>query len=563
MDARGGKKKVAEISLTAEEARKYFLEPKNYLTVPLPEYFDFGPVLSKTARAMEGKSLAEFCDFEKMAKARGVNFKFYSRKSEDFAAREFTIVHPAVYVEMVRILTEDWERIKTRMRIFARQGAVMCASVMPGARGFGGGGGFNAGGACGGGAKNDAAGSAILKWWHGMEQASLKMALYYNYMAETDVADCYKSVSFDLVARAVGGEAGRCLSRVLAAAENGRSAGLPQGSAMGDFLAEMVLGYLDVRFYCAVVKAGLKMKPFSVLRYRDDYRIFAKDLETVRQLIRILAEVLEEAGLRLNVAKTKIYDDIVATARKPDKVYWEELRARASGDDVRGVGGGSGFGFDLSGAGGSYSGLSVQKRLLMIYELGRKFPNSGSVQRAMVELHKDAIFKIEKRPSDAYQLLGILANIMVENPRTCQVAVAAMSKIMSFNPGISRNALVEAVLFKARRLPDADYFEIWLQRLTVKNKRGKKFSNGLSRMLYEPGKGIWNSEWVGKGLDSGPGDAVLVDANLGAKRLKICDADIVVPGAVKRMPFVMPTEELDLFAGYDGEEDWFEEFDFG
>lgn len=33
------------LELTSTEARKYFMEPKNYCTLDLPEYVDFKPVL--------------------------------------------------------------------------------------------------------------------------------------------------------------------------------------------------------------------------------------------------------------------------------------------------------------------------------------------------------------------------------------------------------------------------------------------------------------------------------------------------------------------------------------
>jgi hypothetical protein len=49
----------------------------------------------------------------------------------------------------------------------------------------------------------------------------------------------------------------------------GQTNGIPQGSVLMDFIAEMVLGYIDER----LSECLDKNMNYHIIRYRDDYRI--------------------------------------------------------------------------------------------------------------------------------------------------------------------------------------------------------------------------------------------------------------------------------------------------
>lgn len=56
--------------------------------------------------------------------------------------------------------------------------------------------------------------------------------------------------------------------------------GIPQGSVLMDFIVEMVLGYADAALICKIKNYNrkeerYKIEDYQILRYRDDYRIFA------------------------------------------------------------------------------------------------------------------------------------------------------------------------------------------------------------------------------------------------------------------------------------------------
>ena len=50
--------------------------------------------------------------------------------------------------------------------------------------------------------------------------------------------------------------------------------GIPQGSVLMDLIAEIVLGYADIRLLDLVDQESLS--EFKILRYRDDYSDFCK-----------------------------------------------------------------------------------------------------------------------------------------------------------------------------------------------------------------------------------------------------------------------------------------------
>ena len=62
----------------------------------------------------------------------------------------------------------------------------------------------------------------------------------------------------------------------------GQTNGIPQGSALIDFIAEIVLVYCDEKLTKKL--ESLNITDYKILRYRDDYRVFSNcssDLELI------------------------------------------------------------------------------------------------------------------------------------------------------------------------------------------------------------------------------------------------------------------------------------------
>ena len=516
--------------LDAEEARKYFLKSESYFTMPMPKYYDFGVLLKKVARGMEGRQLEEFC-VKDTRECEGVNYELAYSKDGGYGRRVFQLIHPVLYVELVNYLTKEasWERIKTRLRIYRKRNIVTSVSTIPWAM-----------------ADDKETPAAILKWWHGMEQESIRLAMFFNYMAETDIMECYDSIGKRMVRRALGDIVGDRVWHLTEMMAGERLNGIPQGSMVYDFVAEVVLSYVDVLISNRLRAAGLKIG-YTILRYRDDYRVFAKDIATVRKILAVMDEVMVECGMRLNPKKTVIHDDIIAAARKKDKDYWDIRRGLMrlgeyclDNGSMRGdCGGGQEVGCEV------YSDtdkqvsrrrpeVSIQKWLLEIWRMSREHPNTGSVQRALVELYEKRIILLEHRPGDAYQIMSIVIDIMAHSPRTYQVGVAILCKIMTFNPGMSRRRLADLVLDKVQMTPSVDYLKIWLQRLTYRNRPSKRYECRICDIAYDPSIRLWNSEWL----------------NFNVRDQLVFRWDVA-----RQMDFVMPVEEVHAFDGYDAEDE--------
>ena len=124
-----------------------------------------------------------------------------------------------------------------------------------------------------------------------MEQRSIELSLEYRYMFVTDITNCYGSVNpqtFDwaftlkdtTIATGIQSPIAQNIQKFLRALQQGRNIGIPQGSAIFDFVGEIILGYSDLLLHEAIKKAKRNHKitgSYEIIRYRDDYRIFCND----------------------------------------------------------------------------------------------------------------------------------------------------------------------------------------------------------------------------------------------------------------------------------------------
>ena len=100
--------------------------------------------------------------------------------------------------------------------------------------------------------------------------------------------------------------------------QSGETLGIPQGSTIFDFIAEIVLAYADHLLESALVKQGTT--DIRVLRYRDDYHIFSNSLDDLNTVSTMLHKVLDTLHFNLNASKTFISDDPLNDVLKKDKI---------------------------------------------------------------------------------------------------------------------------------------------------------------------------------------------------------------------------------------------------
>ena len=313
------------LELTDKDAHNYFLQASKFCEIDLPKYFDFQPLLAKLGDIIKNQKLIDI-QKEKPNDHEFVNYRFLTNKDGNLAWRPFQIINPAIYICLINRITEhdNWELIKNRFAQFQENEKIKCYSIPLITS------------ECDNQLKTDVS-TSILNWWEEIEQQSIELALEYKCVLVTDITDCYGSIYTHTIGWALHGkEAARnhrtqkpaqligcIIDEIIQAMSYRQTNGIPQGSVIMDFIAEMVLGYAD---YELSKKMEILGTEYKILRYRDDYRIFANTQEDVIKIAKMLSEVLAGLNLKLNIQKTFVSSDIIHDVIKPDKIYWNEAK---------------------------------------------------------------------------------------------------------------------------------------------------------------------------------------------------------------------------------------------
>jgi RNA-directed DNA polymerase len=148
-----------------------------------------------------------------------------------------------------------------------------------------------------------------------------------------------------------------------------------------DFIAEMVLGYVDLLLSKKLVE--IKIIDYKILRYRDDYRVFTNNPYEAEQITKVFSEPISEMGLKLNAGKTDASGNVIKSSLKTDKRYWI-TNQRITGNK--------------------------QKWLIQLHLLSENFPNSGILETQMRDFLK--VVKESKRKDDNVEtLISIVTEI--------------------------------------------------------------------------------------------------------------------------------------------------------
>lgn len=453
---------ISVLEMTNIEVRTFLLQPNNYCSFDIPTYIDLDSVL-EAADAAIASTQPHRSGSPKPGELDDVNHRLMTNKDGSFAWRPFQLVHPALYVELVNIMTEsaNWDLIKNRFGDFQSDENIICCSL-PGLE------------------EKDKTQkeSSILNWWQNVEQASIQLSLEYKHLTTTDITDCYGALYTHTIAWALHGKesakskrqdktlVGNNIDNVLQDMQNRQTNGIPQGNVISDFLAEMVLGYADTLLSEALTQKGIT--DYKILRYRDDYRIFTQTAEAGRAILLQLTNILAELNFKLNSSKTSITEDVVTGSIKPDKLYWNST-----------------IKFDKS----------LLKTLLIIRNLASLHPNSGSLSVALGSFRK-RIEKITKRPGNNGVLIPVVIDIMYRNPRTYPTAASILSKLLSFEDEESSLKYINQIIKKFEDIPNIGFLDIWLQRISIKYDRALAYDEQIAQLVAGGSVKLWNSDWL-------------------------------------------------------------------
>ena len=248
----------------------------------------------------------------------GVNYNFLANKDGKLAWRPLELIYPAIYISLVNSICDhdNWMHIRKRFSEF-ETGAVDCCSAPVMSLDN----------------QTDVA-TQIRSWWHRVEQRSLIYSLEFSHILHTDVTDCYGSLYTHSIAWALHGLEdakknkgknsllGDKIDLHIRAGRYGQTNGISQGSVLMDFVAEIVLGYVDEQINSALGEPT----DFRILRYRDDYRIFANNDDRAEEILKVISDKLRSVGMKLGVSKTLLNRNVVEGAIKPDKLAGIDLQ---------------------------------------------------------------------------------------------------------------------------------------------------------------------------------------------------------------------------------------------
>lgn len=491
------------IDLSAEEAKRFLMKQDSFCNISLPKYFCFQKLLDAISEEFEDKSyrnIKNLCGNKlRPHNIPNVNYQFFQNKDGLFSWRPLQIINPVIYTYLVSEITEtnNWELLVNRFKEFNRINNIFCYSLpIPGN------------------SLQTNTADTVQNWWNDIEQQSIKLALDYNYLMITDISDCYASVYTHSIVWAMCDEEnakkiffanqrgirkedkkiilesipeiaikrydiGDTIDKAIREMSYQQTNGIPQGSVLMDFIAELILGYADLKISKAI--EGTKIIDYKILRYRDDYRIFGKTQEDVIKIAKILTEVLSKLNFKLNTQKTILTQDLVCDAIKADKLYYiiRDYKRLEESDNH----------------------YTLQKHLLRINQLALKHPNSGSLQKAMDKFFKRICewkdLDLIKEVCSFEVLISIVTNIAFNNTKVYKQYVGIVGKILSYETNaFKREEIINKILQKFHKMPNVGYLELWLQRLTIKDNRKKIYFEELCKCAAGENVSIWNFDWL-------------------------------------------------------------------
>lgn len=527
------------LSLSHGEALDFFMKSEQFHGFELPEYFNFDKVLSFVREKVGDTPYEQCLGDSRPDDLPDVNLDILLNKDGQYGVRPLILANPFLYYFLARELCnpEGWETVLECFETYTVPHITSCAlPVIPDK------------------AESFHKAATVLNWWNRIEQRSLELSLHYRYMFITDITNCYGSIDPQTIPWALsrrgtkfetsGNEnmAAR-LETYLRALQQGRNIGIPQGSALFDFVAEIILGYGDLLLHEALEKAKIKAD-YEILRYRDDYRIFCNDRDVLERISYILQSVLEGLNFRMNTQKTRLSDSVVLDSVKKEKlsyIYNTPISNK------------KGWDFD-----------SFEKHLFFILMFGRQYPNSGQLKTLLSDLDKRIEKQLKPRkvklpagalfatrdlgttpesptaasfakrdlgithefPTDASFALmapgatpavqkqgsilsggsvramaAVATQIALDNVAIVHYPLRVISRLVdSLKDGKEKTSIIDDVYGRLCGQPNSDYSQLWLQNITYKRDRKRKkcpYTMRLCKLAAgDMGTPLWNNSWL-------------------------------------------------------------------
>lgn len=442
------------LELNNIEAQEFFLQNESYFSLELPIYYDFSRILQKVKNKIEGKDLRTFFNADMLPeKIEKVNYHLLKNKDGRYGRRQFDLIHPVLYVALVNLMTEEKNRneILEKIDYFRQNNLVECLSYPK----------LNP-------KKKTDKSEQILRWRKDVEQQSIKLSLEYDYIFHTDITDCYGSIythsipwSLHTKPEAKENTSDELLwngiDKLIRCMQFWQTNWIPQWSFLMDFIAEIVLGYIDEQLTLRVNNKFDNDVDYKIIRYRDDYRVFTDSLNVWKEIIKELSSVLSELWMRLSDNKTSYSDNIISSSIKADKL----ARIRSyygTRNNIKMKKTWTSFLLEKTD--------SIYEDLLLIREFSETYPNSGTLAKELWNFHEKLGMEPIKQ-EQIHVMIAIIVDIALNSPRVYNSVTWILSYLIDWlSNDVEKIRVVKKILRKFKKLPNTEYLNIRLQRIT-------------------------------------------------------------------------------------------------
>lgn len=230
-------------------------------------------------------------------------------------SRIFSIQHPKIYHDIVFHLEKNWKKVIDHIfnkenKIYSYSFPIPLTKIREQSL------------------SKLRSGRMIYEWLSMAERDLILDSINYKFIVRTDITNFYSSIYTHSIAWALHGREdalkdskcnffGNKIDKLVQYANDGRTNGIPVGSALSDLIAEIILSSIDTQ-----TSKQLQEIDFLAVRFKDDYRFICNSEFDAKEILRILSINLSNFNLSINENKTHIYKLPDGLYRKHDRQYF-------------------------------------------------------------------------------------------------------------------------------------------------------------------------------------------------------------------------------------------------
>jgi hypothetical protein len=273
-------------------------------------------------------------------------------------------------------------------------------------------------------------GRMIYEWLEMAEKDLVIDSRKYNFIVRTDITNFYPSVYTHSIGWALHGRIeafndaksgefklyGNKIDRLFHYSNDGKTNGIPIGSALSDLIAEIILTAVDKSI-------SQKMQEntdidYLAVRFKDDYRVLCQTEDEGKIFLQTLTKELLEYNLNLNENKTIFLNLPEGLYRQHDREYFpHSLKRRLR-----------------------ISFKEFEHTLLIALEVHRKYPSTSILEKFLSEIVNDNYklkikFSKNNRAKEVKKAISLLILLQKESTKLLSNSLSLIELIYNDNKG--------------------------------------------------------------------------------------------------------------------------------